>query len=228
MEIQIFATGSTGNCYKVSDGSSSLLLDAGIPFKEIQRKCRFMVSGLNGCLVTHRHGDHSKSIGKLLERGIPVYGNKDLLDFNSGITYQKILQWFKVGTFNILPFDVKHDVECYGFYIKSTVTNETLLYITDAAYCKYTFQDINYLLIEANYTYKQIFNAVESNETSGYLAGRIIQTHMCIETLLGFLKSNNLSKLKKIFLLHLSNEHSDENDFKSKVESITNAEVYVA
>ena len=187
-----------------------------------------MVSSLDGCLVTHRHGDHSKSVGKLLERGIPVYGNKDLLAFNSDITYQKKLQWFHVGTFDVLPFDVKHDVECYGFYIKSTVTNETLLYITDAAYCQYTFPEINYLLIEANYAQKQIFNAVENRETAGYLAERIVQTHMCIETLLGFLKSNNLSGLKKIFLLHLSDKHSNEKDFKNKVESMTNAEVCVA
>lgn len=205
-----------------------MLLDAGIPFKEIQKKCRFMVSSIDGCLVTHRHGDHSKSVDKLLERGIPVYGNKDMLDFNRDITYKPELQWFKIGTFDILPFNVKHDVECYGFYIKSIISNETLLYITDAAYCKYTFPDINYLLIEANYAKNKIYNAVKNRETSDYLAERIIQTHMCIETMIGFLKSNDLSNLKKIVLLHMSDNHSDENDFKNRVKSITNADIYTA
>lgn len=205
-----------------------MLLDAGIPFKEIQKKCRFMVSSIDGCLVTHRHGDHSKSVDKLLERGIPVYGNKDMLDFNRDITYKPELQWFKIGTFDILPFNVKHDVECYGFYVKSIISNETLLYITDAAYCKYTFPDINYLLIEANYAQNKIYNAVKNRETSDYLAERIIQTHMCIETMIGFLKSNDLSNLKKIVLLHMSDNHSDENDFKNRVKSITNADIYTA
>lgn len=187
-----------------------------------------MVSSIDGCLVTHRHGDHSKSVDKLLERGIPVYGNKDMLDFNRDITYKPELQWFKIGTFDILPFNVKHDVECYGFYIKSIISNETLLYITDAAYCKYTFPDINYLLIEANYAQNKIYNAVKNRETSDYLAERIIKTHMCIETMIGFLKSNDLSNLKKIVLLHMSDNHSDENDFKNRVKSITNADIYTA
>lgn len=187
-----------------------------------------MVSSIDGCLVTHRHGDHSKSVDKLLERGIPVYGNKDMLDFNRDITYKPELQWFKIGTFDILPFNVKHDVECYGFYVKSIISNETLLYITDAAYCKYTFPDINYLLIEANYAQNKIYNAVKNRETSDYLAERIIQTHMCIETMIGFLKSNDLSNLKKIVLLHMSDNHSDENDFKNRVKSITNADIYTA
>ena len=43
MEIMPIASGSTGNAYRVSDGESALLLDAGIPIRAIQ----IALKGLN-------------------------------------------------------------------------------------------------------------------------------------------------------------------------------------
>ena len=35
MQIDVLASGSKGNCYRVSDGKTSLLLEAGIAFSAI-------------------------------------------------------------------------------------------------------------------------------------------------------------------------------------------------
>ena len=78
MEIKILASGSSGNAYVVNDGKTILLLDAGIPFTQIQKGMNYKTSQISACLVTHRHGDHAKAVPKLLERGIPVYGPSDL------------------------------------------------------------------------------------------------------------------------------------------------------
>ena len=69
----MLASGSTGNCYRISDGRTSLLLDAGIPIRKIRIGCQFSLSSIAGCLITHSHGDHSKAIKDLLHVGMPVY-----------------------------------------------------------------------------------------------------------------------------------------------------------
>jgi len=55
MEIKVLASGSSGNAYFVSDGKTPLLLEAGIPFKEIQRGLNFRLQELVGCLISHEH-----------------------------------------------------------------------------------------------------------------------------------------------------------------------------
>ena len=150
MNIKILASGSSGNAYRISDGKTSLLLDAGIPFKEIQKGCDFRTGSISGCLVTHRHGDHSKAIPKMLQRGMHVYSNDDVAVLYPGVQAMKPLLEYGIGTFSVLPFEVEHDVPCYGYQVESQTTGEKLVYITDGAYVKYTFTGLTHLMVEAN------------------------------------------------------------------------------
>lgn len=227
MDIKVIASGSSGNCYLVGDGETTLLLDAGIPFKRIQVGCGFRTSGIKGCLVTHRHGDHAKAIPKLMERGIRVYGTADLAALFPGTRYIEALKEKDIGTFRILPFRVEHDVECYGYRIHSGVTGERLLYVTDTAYIRYTFQGLTHMMVEANYAQEIIMDNVRREHISAFLAERIVRSHMSIETLLGLLRANDMRNVRQIYLLHLSDGNSDAEGFKRQVQRETGAEVYV-
>lgn len=227
MDIRILATGSSGNCYRISDGHTALLLDAGIPFKRIQQGLRFKTGDIDGCLVTHRHGDHSKAIPELSRRGIPVYGPEDLQELFPTVTVADTKCMLHIQTLDITAFFVHHDVPCYGYQIKSTVTAEKLLYITDTAYVDYTFTGVTHLLIEANYEQEIIMDKVRAKKVSACLAERVIQTHMSIETLLQLLKANAMKTVRQIYLLHLSDSNSDAAGFKAQVQQQTGAEVYV-
>lgn len=56
MNVKCLGTGSKGNCYALTDKSGNiLLLDCGIPLKEIKIGIDFQVSKIVGCLVTHSH-----------------------------------------------------------------------------------------------------------------------------------------------------------------------------
>ena len=66
------ASGSTGNAYRVSDGESALLLDAGIPIRAIQIALNFKLRALEGCFITHCHGDHSKAARDLMRLGVYI------------------------------------------------------------------------------------------------------------------------------------------------------------
>ena len=228
MDIKILASGSRGNAYIISDGKTTLLLDAGIPFKEIQKGCGFQTSSIKGCLVTHRHGDHAKAIPKLLQRGIPVYSTADVAELYAGVHGMKALKEVDIGTFQVLPFLVEHDVECYGYQVTSAVTGEKLVYITDSAYVRYTFTGLTHIMIEANYAQEIIIDNAKHERIPLYLAERVIQTHMSIETLLELLQSNDMRQVRQIYLLHLSDGNSDADEFRRLVQRETGAEVYIA
>lgn len=64
-------------------------------------------------------------------------------------------------------------------------------------------------------------------DIQGNLANRIIQSHMSIDTVEEFLEANDLSKLQQVYLLHLSDNNSNANKFKDRIQKKTGAEVYV-
>ena len=55
MKIKVLASSSSGNSYLLSSGDQGLLLDAGIPFRNIQKALNFKATELMGCLITHEH-----------------------------------------------------------------------------------------------------------------------------------------------------------------------------
>ena len=152
ISIQAFGSSSKGNCYRIktSTNGDELLLDAGLAFKDIQRYCRFNFVHLCGVLVTHQHGDHCKAVHDLLKLGHRVYMLKDTADALYVAEHHKVVCitpkiQFKVGNFTILPFELEHDVPNVGFLISDG--EEKLLYITDTYYCRYTFKDVNHIMV---------------------------------------------------------------------------------
>lgn len=232
MDIKVLASGSSGNAYRISDGKTSLLLDAGIPLKAIQVGLNFKVSQIQGCFVTHSHQDHSKAAKDLMRLGVDIYTSQGTIDA-CGLTGHRIkrikgLAEIKVGTFKILPFDVQHDApEPLGFLFESTKTGDKLLYFTDTYYLKYKFEGLTHIMGECNYSKEALQESIDSGYIPMELAPRIIKSHMSLEHFIDLLKANDLSKVRQIYLLHLSDNNSDEEAFKKAVQKATGAEVYV-
>lgn len=56
-----------------------------------------------------------------------------------------------------------------------------------------------------------------------------MKTHMSIDALEAWLKTGEARKtLQQIWLIHLSDDRSNEAEFKRRIQAITGAEVYVA
>lgn len=215
----------------MSDGATTLLLDAGIPIKAIQIGCNFKVGDISGALITHAHQDHCKGVKDLAKLGTDIYASQGTLDAcgYSGHRFHSVrqLEEFTIDTFKILPFDVQHDApEPLGFLLTSTATKEKLLYFTDTYYLKYKFQNLNYIMAECNYSEEAMRYSIENGYVSLELAPRLIRSHMSLEHLVDMLKSNDLSEVKQIYLLHLSNHNSNEVAFIKEVQKITGVEVY--
>lgn len=230
IKIRTLATGSTGNCYLIDDGCTQLLIECGITFKQIQRELNFETTKIAACLISHSHKDHCKGLLGALNASLDCYTSKTTAS-EIGIEHNRLKRYenkkqFRIGTFTILPFDVQHDVESHGFLIQSD-NGSRLLFATDTYYVRYRFPELNYLMIECNYSRKILDKNIESGRIPEFLANRIIGSHFSLENLLEFLKANDLSKVQEIHLLHLSSTNSNEELFKREVQQATGKLVYV-
>ncbi|MCD7812009.1 MAG: MBL fold metallo-hydrolase [Ruminococcus sp.] len=232
MNITVIASGSSGNAYRISDGETALLLDAGVPLKTIRQALNFRVRDLSGCLITHCHGDHSKAAGDLAKAGVDIYTGQGTIEAcrltGHRIKMIKALKEFTVGTFAILPFDVQHDApEPLGFIVTSRATGEKLLYFTDTYYLKYRFQGLTHIMGECNYSMDIVEQSVRSGCIPPELVPRLIKSHMSLDHFLDLLRANDLQQVRQIYLLHLSANNSDAERFKTAVQRLTGTEVYV-
>lgn len=231
IEITALASSSKGNCYRVTDGHTPLLLECGINYREIQKGFDFKMSEVGGCLITHEHGDHCKSIKDVLKAGIDVYTSSGTID-TLGISHHRIkrvkaMEQFQLGTWSILPFDVQHDVsEPLGFLLANQ-EGEKLLFATDTYYIKYKFQELTHILVECNYSLEILNQNILDGSVPSVMKKRLLRSHFSLENLKEFLKANDLSKIQEIWLLHLSDSNSNAEQFKEEIMALTGRRVYV-
>ncbi|WP_025727745.1 MBL fold metallo-hydrolase [Heyndrickxia ginsengihumi] len=225
IEITSFGSGSKGNAYRVTDGVTPLLLECGIKYREIQKGFEFRMSEVAGCLLTHEHGDHSKSVKDVLKAGINVYASQGTID-SLGITNHrfkpvKALQQFQLGTWTIMPFDTEHDVsEPLGFLLANQA-GEKLLFATDTYYIKYVFPGLTHIMVECNYSLDILDQNILEGRVPQVMRKRLIRSHFSLENVKEFFKANDLSKVKEIWLLHLSDTNSDAELFKKEIMALT-------
>lgn len=232
MELKIIGTGSTGNAYVLENENEALLIECGVRFSEIKTAIDFNLSKVVGCIVSHLHGDHARSIQDVVKSGIDVFALNETLahwKIENSHRAKSIVpkETFKIGGFTILAFDVKHDVPCLGFLISHFDCGK-VLFVTDTYYCKYRFSGLNNIIVEANYSAEIIYKRLGPESGKEFLKNRIIQSHFSIENCKGLLAANDLSKVNNIVLIHLSDGNSNEKQFKEEVFELTGKNVSVA
>lgn len=239
MQIEVLGTGSSGNCYKVKIGKATLLLECGLPYKVIQKKLNFKVSEIDACLITHEHMDHAKAVKDLMKAGIDCYMTKGTAEA-LGVSGHRLNTFYKspdrrwqynfklLRDLIILPFEAVHDVaEPVSYFIKTNDDKESLVFVTDTAYMKYKIPACDVLMIECNYVKSVLDEKDKQGEINVSLRNRIVKNHMSLETVVEALKFADLSKTKKIYVLHLSSENSNEVMIKRQIQEVTGVEVEV-
>ena len=233
IEIKVLASSSAGNCYRIDDGKTPLLLEAGIPLKKIQQATGYTVTSVKGCLVTHEHKDHSKAVHDLMNLGINCYmssGTAEAIEVHGSRCKEiKAGDSLTIGSWKIRPFETNHDcAEPLGYLLLSQHTGERLVFITDSYYVKYRFEKLNYIMVECNYAEDIIRQNVTDGIVAESMRKRILRSHLSLDNCKELLRANDLSEVKEIYLLHLSDNNSDEERFKKEVEAVTGRPVYIA
>jgi len=215
MELRVLGSNSAGNGYILTNNRETLLLECGVKPLEVKKSLDFDISTIAGAVVSHSHNDHSKYIKDYLELGIVVVSGEETFEAKGIVNHNakpvKALKSYKLGNFKIIPFDLKHDVPCFGYLIDHDEMGR-LIFITDTYLCKYTFPNVNHWLVEANYS-----DDILSRSNCPYKR-RVYTSHMSLETAKSMLLANDLSKTGVIVLCHLSDGHSDEKRFVQEVQ----------
>ena len=222
MVLKIISSGSVGNCYLLDAGDEVLIVECGVPFKQIKRALCFDISKIVGAIVSHRHMDHAKSIKDIMSAGIPVLSSEDVFSsqgVSSDYFRAKVLvpeRGYKIGNFKIIAFEVLHDCYCLGFHIHHPMSGN-ILFVTDTYAIPYRFSNLNQLMIEINYSDEIIESNIINDRINPVMRPRLLFSHMELETAKGILRSLDLSNVVNIVLLHLSSANSNEKQFVDEI-----------
>ncbi|MEJ5360064.1 MAG: MBL fold metallo-hydrolase [Desulfobacterales bacterium] len=126
--VCVLGSGSRGNAIFVSDGKTSLLVDAGLSARETTRRLRergLDLAGVDALLLTHEHRDHVQGAERLVRRRrMPVYLTAGTWKAAPGL--RDLPEVFpvacglplRIGTLTVEAFSVPHDArEPVGFAI---------------------------------------------------------------------------------------------------------------
>lgn len=223
LKVKVLASGSTGNCYLLEGVETRLLIDAGINYDKMLKKVDFNMP--NSVLITHSHMDHAKSAKKFLQNGGAVFCSVAAgmeIGIQSHCLYRPIksTESFDIGEFAVYPLQMTHGVECLGFVI--TDGEEILLFFSDTDSCNYNISGLTQLYVECNYSMEDI-----ADDTADAHA-IATQQHMSLEDLILFLGKTDLSKVKKIVLIHNSESNLDKNRAIEKVQNQTGIPTFCA
>lgn len=213
LTLKCLGSGSSGNCYLLNTESETLIIDCGVPIKEIKKGLRFDVNRVVGVLCSHEHSDHARSLKELEYMGI-----RRMAPFVVGHVRRSHCT---MGSFDITSFDLPHNgVYNSGFLIR--VEGQTVLYMTDFEYCPYIFkkQKINHMLIECNYQKKYVSDDLVNYEHK-------LRGHCELDVCKEFVKVNRTEDLRSVILCHLG-FGANEDECERSIRKISGCPVYVA
>lgn len=233
MKLKVLNSNSKGNCYILQNENEALVIECGVKFSEVKKALDFNVSKVVAALVSHEHGDHAKYVNDALNSGIEVFTSpgtisKLKLKSNKLPVAMQSKEIVQLGNFKVMAFDVKHDcAEPYGFLIEHPDTG-VILFATDTYYLPYKFDNLSHILLECNYS-MDILNAnYNEGKVHRKVRDRVIESHMNVDTCCDTLRANNLTDVRNIILLHLSDSNSNEKLFLKQVKQATGKRVFVA
>ncbi|MBL6685383.1 MAG: MBL fold metallo-hydrolase [Methylophilaceae bacterium] len=167
MKFCSLGSGSSGNCYLLSDAKETIIIDCGFNASEFERRLkRFEInpSSLTAILLTHEHDDHSKSIFSVAHKlKIPIFlthgtfkmcHKKITKSLQLDLRFIKCLEVFRIGNISVTPIPVPHDArEPVQFKFQSN--GKTFAIITDLGFGnKILLNEIHHLdglILESNH-----------------------------------------------------------------------------
>ena len=222
MQVNVLASGSTGNATFLKLGDANILVDAGISAKRIKKELDGIdvnVEDLDAVLITHEHSDHIKGLSTLTRKyGIPVYTRPATWDaiLNQSVAKDvpascriDLADSLDIGEVKVEPFSISHDAadpvgfSLYYRQMKCAVATD-LGFVTDTVKKALAFSDA--VILEANHD----VDMLKQGTYPWFLKNRILSNR-------GHLANTDagwtLARLARknqchIFLAHLSQENN--------------------
>ncbi len=215
ISVCTLASGSKGNAIYVSDGHTSVLVDAGLSGVEIERRMasRGLSPGdLDAIVVSHEHEDHIRGVGVLSRRfNLPVYVNDGAL--KTDLPPLRHIQRrpfccgspFSINTLTIHPFSISHDAaDPAGFTIH--LHHHKIGIATDlgivTAMVREHLNACDLLVLEANHDPDMLINGPYPWHLKQRVKGRT--GHLSNQDARALLEDIGHRELQHVILAHLS------------------------
>lgn len=224
LKFLCFGSGSSGNCYYLSNGQEAIIIDAGVGIRAIKKN--FLKYGINpakikAILVTHDHMDHVRAVNPLSKLlNVKVFSSEKVIwklirsrltqidpsasqPVEAGVT-------FMIGNLAITPFQLPHDAaDNYGYAVCDEGSVFTIM--TDIGQPTNVVNEFiaksNFLVLEADYDDDKL----EANPRYDRKLKERIRSgngHLSNEQTAQLLVDNYHNGLKYIWLCHLSEENN--------------------
>lgn len=204
MIFRSLASSSKGNAYLVTDGETTILIECGISYKQLEKRTGYQMAQIAACFITHEHDDHSHAVEQIIKHGIPLYasegtaraltlGDIEIIEPNEPV---------KIGALRVMAFPVTHDAaQPVGYLVDDMRTRERLFFATDTRGLGYRVNRPTYIAVECNYE-ERLLDRSEKLPLSR--KERIRHTHFEVSDVIRWLHKQDLSGVLTIWLLHLS------------------------
>lgn len=213
MILHCLGSSSDGNCYLLKNDTECLVIENGIPFKEVKKDLDYNIMQIVGTIASHKHGDHHRYTYEYRTAGIPTF---------CPFEFKQPKNFVRFGGFTIQCFPLIHDVPCYGFYIRHKEMGKCL-FVTDTLCVPPVFKDfeVNYILVECNYQ----DDLVDKNSAN---YEHKLRHHMSLDTCKNFIQANKTNALRTVILCHLGAETTIAEECITEVHKVANCPVYAA
>ena len=167
MKLAVLGSGSAGNSTFVWAGNTRVLVDAGFSAKDLARRLEKVgvdADDIDGIVVTHDHGDHTKGMGVFARRhGTPLYMTEPtrdacakLLRGDEVVHSYRASHPFTIGDVRVEPFITVHDAaDPVGVALVDECTGLRLGVATDlgrpTAQIRMALEACDFLILEANH-----------------------------------------------------------------------------
>lgn len=220
MKVTVFASGSGGNCLLLSDGSTNILIDAGISMSRIVSclaQLEISMDMIGGVLITHEHSDHVSGLKMLVKRyHLPVYAPHTVVnrlrgmqpELEESLAVIPVGEPFVLGSITVTAFHTPHDTdESVGYRAESGgifALATDMGHVTDEVLSGLTGADT--VLIESNHDLRMLCDG----RYPACLKRRILSDrgHLSNESCAVLARSLCESGTRKIILGHLSRENN--------------------
>lgn len=223
MTVIPIGSSSAGNAILLEHGGHTLLLDCGLPWAQIRRACGYKTPDV--VCISHEHGDHARGYRGAINAGAVVMmttGTAHAIGATWFVSVSGVEHRYWAG-WEIRAFATTHDgaAEPCGFVIAAG--NDVAVYVCDAPHVHPRFAGVTHWLLEANYDAALLEPGIDESHRR-----HVVQGHMSIDACLRLLAANDLSRAREIWLLHMSDRHSDEAEFARRVQAATGVPTFAA
>lgn len=201
MKINTLGTGSKGNCYILTSGKTNkqIVLDCGVSFYDVTHNDNFNgIDNLDFVFVSHEHKDHSEHKKDFLYAGCTI------VDFETR-------RPLKIGQWEILTFEVVHNVPNLGIIIKDTLEDKTFCYVTDFSQMP-IIKNVDFWLYEINHDEQTIMKALQKNTNDSRHITNSLNNHNSLEKAERYFSNEKIKRPDKIVICHLSRDYGNNDN----------------